>query len=252
MSSCAHLDQPSTSFSSSQLETFTSMTSSEPSYAATLIELSLSTPTPILRFGSFTLKSGRQSPYFFNFGLFNTGALLLSLSSAFADAILAAYPDIGLASSSSSPEVLFGPAYKGIPLVATISTELARRGRDVGFSYNRKEAKTHGEGGSIVGASLAGKRILIIDDVITAGTAIRQAHEIVKAEGGQVVGIVEALDREERGTGTKSTVQEVEEELSVPVVSVVKMRDITSWLKSQGRDAEVADMEEYRKVYGIW
>lgn len=212
---------------------------SESNYAAQLIELSLSTPKPILAFGSFTLKSGRQSPYFFNFGLFDTGALLLSLSSAFADAILLSYPTIGLSDDATvvndAPQVLFGPAYKGIPLVATIATELARRGRNVGYAYNRKEAKTHGEGGSIVGSSLKGKKILIIDDVITAGTAIRQAYEVVKAEGGQVVGIVEALDREERGTGVKSTVQEVEDELKVNVVSVVKMRDITAWLKEQGR-----------------
>lgn len=218
-------------------------------YAATLIELSLSTAKPILQFGSFTLKSGRLSPYFFNFGLFDTGALLLSLSAAFADAILLAYPDLGL--SGDGPTVLFGPAYKGIPLVAAISTELARRGRNIGYAYNRKEAKTHGEGGSIVGSSLLDARVLIIDDVITAGTAIRQAYEIVKACGGKVVGIVEALDREERGTGTMSTVQEVEQELDVKVVSVVKMRDITAWLGSQGRTADVAKMEEYRKVYGI-
>lgn len=225
-------------------------TMASPSYADNIISLSLS--NSILKFGSFTLKSGRQSPYFFNFGLFNTGALLNALASAFADAIISTYPDIGLETASeNSPQVLFGPAYKGIPLVATISTELARRGRDVGYAYNRKEAKTHGEGGSIVGASLKGKRILIIDDVITAGTAIREAHVFVKAEGGNTVGIVEALDREERGTGTMSTVQEVEAELGIRVVSVVKMRDITQWLGGQGKQEEMKQMEEYRKVYGI-
>lgn len=233
------------------------MTTPTPSYANSIISLSLSSPVPILRFGSFTLKSGRQSPYFFNFGLFSTGPLLLSLSVAFADAIISSYPSIGLPSSSSdeddeAPEVLFGPAYKGIPLVAVIATELARRGRAVGYSYNRKEIKAHGEGGSIVGSPLGGqKRVLIIDDVITAGTAIRQAHEIVKSEGGVVVGIVEALDREERGSGVRSTVQEVEEELGVRVTSVVRMRDIMSWLEGEGRAEEVAEMEAYRKVYGI-
>lgn len=208
----------------------------------------------ILRFGSFTLKSGRQSPYFFNFGLFNSGSLLNALAIAFADAIIAQYPLIGLPEGSedlTNPQVLFGPAYKGIPLVATIATELARRGRDVGYSYNRKEAKSHGEGGSIVGAPLSNKRCLIIDDVITAGTAIREAHLIVKAQGGLMVGIVEALDREERGTGVMSTVQEVEEELKIKVVSVVKMRDITAWLGAQGRTDEMSQMEDYRKVYGI-
>ncbi|KAK4048567.1 orotate phosphoribosyltransferase [Microbotryomycetes sp. JL201] len=227
--------------------------SSVPSpYAAALIELSLKSEQPILRFGSFTLKSGRQSPYFFNFGLFNTGALLHSLSVAFADAIVAAYPAIGQRANAQSdtPQVLFGPAYKGIPLVASIATELARRGRDVGFAYNRKEAKAHGEGGSIVGASLNGQRVLIVDDVITAGTAIREAHKIVKAEGGLVAGIVEALDRQERGSGQASTVQEVEQELKVSVISVVKLRDIVDWLRQQGRQQELADMEEYRLRYG--
>ncbi|SCV73063.1 BQ2448_6988 [Microbotryum intermedium] len=232
-------------------------TSSSSPYAATLISTSLASEQPILRFGSFTLKSGRQSPYFFNFGLFNTGTLLLSLSGAFADAIIAAFPSIGLAPAASSshddnsPQVVFGPAYKGIPLVAAISTELARRGRDIGYSYNRKEAKTHGEGGSIVGADLRGKRVLIIDDVITAGTAIRQAHQIVLAEQGHTVGIVEALDREERGVGSLSTVQEIEQELRIPVVSVVKMQDIVAWLDGQHRGAEKLAMEAYRQEYGV-
>ncbi|SGY12627.1 BQ5605_C011g06561 [Microbotryum silenes-dioicae] len=238
----------------------TDNTSSSSPYAATLISASFTSGQPILRFGSFTLKSGRQSPYFFNFGLFNTGALLLSLSGAFADAIIAAFPSIGLtpaapAASGSldnnTPQVLFGPAYKGIPLVAAISTELARRGRDIGYSYNRKEAKTHGEGGSIVGADLRGKRVLIIDDVITAGTAIRQAHQIVVAEQGHTVGIFEALDREERGAGFLSTVQEIEQELGLPVFSVVKMRDIVAWLDGQNRDPEKLAMEAYRQEYGV-
>jgi orotate phosphoribosyltransferase len=186
--------------------------------------------------------------------LFDTGALLHSLSSAFANALISAYPTIGTSSPDiTAPQILFGPAYKGIPLVATIATELASRGRgNIGYSYNRKEVKTHGEGGSIVGSSLGGgKKVLIIDDVITAGTAIRQAYDIVKAEGGEVVGLVVALDREERGQGIKSTVQEVEEELGVRVISVVKMRDITKWLKSQGREEEMQRMEAYRKEYGI-
>ncbi|KAK4046368.1 orotate phosphoribosyltransferase [Microbotryomycetes sp. JL221] len=227
---------------------------SKPSpYAAALIELSLASAQPILRFGSFTLKSGRQSPYFFNFGLFNTGALLHSLSSAFADAILAAYPNIGLvdaADADTIPQVLFGPAYKGIPLVASISTELARRGRDVGFAYNRKEAKAHGEGGTIVGAPLANRRVLIVDDVITAGTAIREAHKIVTTQGGIVAGVAEALDRQERGAGQLSTVQEVEQEFGVAVTSVVKLNDIVGWLKEQGRSEELQQMEIYREQYG--
>lgn len=221
-------------------------------HAENIINLALD--NGILLFGSYTLKSKRISPYFFQFGLFDSGKLLLALSEAFADAIIQAYPSIGLESAKAdetTPTVLFGPAYKGIPLVATIATELARRGRDIGYSYNRKEAKTHGEGGSIVGATLVGARVLIIDDVITAGTAIRQAFEIVKASGGTTVGIVAALDREERGSGPTSTVQEVEEDLKVGVVSVVKMRDIVAWLKSNGREDDVVKMEAYRKEYGI-
>ncbi|GAA6005225.1 orotate phosphoribosyltransferase [Rhodotorula paludigena] len=221
-------------------------------YASAIIETALAAEQPILRFGTFTLKSGRSSPYFFNFGLFNTGALLLALASAFADAILDAYPDLGTpAAAPDTPRVLFGPAYKGIPLVAAIAAELARRGRDVGYSYNRKEKKDHGEGGSIVGAPLEGQRVLIVDDVITAGTAIREAHKIVEAEGGKTAGIVEALDREERGHAQLSTVQEVEHELGVKVTSVVKMRDIVAWLKDQGRDSECKAMEEYRAQWGV-
>ncbi|KAK4701697.1 orotate phosphoribosyltransferase, partial [Phenoliferia sp. Uapishka_3] len=227
---------------------------SSSSFAFPLIELSLKQETPILLFGSFVLKSGRVSPYFFNFGLFNTGSLLLALSIAFADAIISAHPLIGLpsaASSTSTPEILFGPAYKGIPLAASVATELARRGRDVGYSYNRKEKKDHGEGGSIVGADLGGKRVLIIDDVITKGTAIREAHAVVSGNGGITVGIVSALDRQERGTGERSTVQEVEEDLGLPVLSVVKMSDIIAWLESQGRSADVGALEVYRKQYGV-
>ncbi|BGP19951.1 orotate phosphoribosyltransferase [Rhodosporidiobolus nylandii] len=206
----------------------------------------------ILRFGEFTLKSGRSSPYFFNFGLFNSGSLLLALSAAFADAILDAYPTIGTPEGAdSAPQVLFGPAYKGIPLVAAIATELARRGHEIGYSYNRKEKKDHGEGGNMVGAPLKGQRVLIVDDVITAGTAIREAAKIVEAEGGKTVGIAEALDREERGQGELSTVQEVEKELAVKVTSVVKMRDIVAWLKEQGKLDEMKAMEEYRAKWGI-
>lgn len=221
-------------------------------YAAAIIETALASEQPILRFGEFTLKSGRQSPYFFNFGLFNSGALLLALAAAFADAILDAYPDLGQKDASpETPRVLFGPAYKGIPLVAAIATELARRGRDIGYSYNRKEKKDHGEGGSIVGAPLRGESVLIVDDVITAGTAIREAHKVVEAEGGRTVGIAEALDREERGQGELSTVQEVERELGVKVTSVVKMRDIVAWLKAKGKLDEMKAMEQYRAQWGI-
>lgn len=251
-SECAHAVRDLSSGYSAERDRRVLAVSTSP-YAASLISLSLSSSQPILRFGSFTLKSGRQSPYFFNFGLFNSGTLLLALTEAYTDAILDAFPRIGTAEATADdPTVLFGPAYKGIPLVAAIVTELARRGRDVGFSYNRKEAKNHGEGGSIVGTPLDGKRVLIVDDVITAGTAIREAHKIVEAEGGKTVGIVEALDREEKGQqGDLSTVQEVEQALGVKVTSVVKMRDIVSWLKEQGKDDECKAMQEYRDKWGV-
>jgi len=238
-----------------------SLTSSTSPYAASLISLSLSSDQPILRFGSFTLKSGRQSPYFFNFGLFNSGSLLFSLTQAYTDAILESFPLIGLPTTegiqdelNETPTVLFGPAYKGIPLVSSIVTELARRGRgEIGFSYNRKEVKSHGEGGSIVGTPLKGKRVLIIDDVITAGTAIREAFKLVEEQGGKTVGIVAALDREEKGqSGDLSTVQEVEQSLKVKVTSVVRMRDIVNWLNEQpGREQECKAMQQYRDQWGV-
>jgi len=234
------------------LLTVSSSSSTASPYASSLISLSLSSSQPILRFGSFTLKSGRLSPYFFNFGLFNSGPLLLSLTEAYTDAILSEFPHLGTPSATpSDPQVLFGPAYKGIPLVASIASELARRGRDVGFSYNRKEVKQHGEGGSIVGASLKDKRVLIVDDVITAGTAIREAYKVVEGEGGKTVGLLVALDREERGQAELSTVQEVEEALRVKVTSVVKMRDIVAWLREQGREEECQNMEQYRAEWGV-
>lgn len=234
-------------------------TANSADYAAALIRTSLAATPPLLTLGSFTLKSGRLSPYFFNFGLFNTGALLHSLVTALADAVIARYPLVGLvptaesANDDSTPQVLFGPAYKGIPLVAALATELARRERGhIGYAYNRKEAKAHGEGGSLVGASLSGQRVLIIDDVITAGTAIRQAHALVHAEGGHVVALLVALDREERGgEGPESTVMAIERELGVPVLSVVKLRDIVGELERMGRTEDVERMQEYRRQYGI-
>ena len=212
-------------------------------YAASLLSLALSSSA--LLFGSFTLKSGRTSPYFFNAGRLNTGSLLYALGSAFAAAIM---------ESGIEFDVLFGPAYKGIPLAAIVTMELSRAyGKEVGYAFNRKEAKDHGEGGSLVGAELKGKRVLIIDDVITAGTAIREAVQIIKAAGGQLVGIAESLDRQEKGKDSdQSAVQQVESEVGVPVTVVATLLDIIEFLKIRGGyEDELAQMQEYRKVYGV-
>jgi orotate phosphoribosyltransferase len=208
--------------------------------SASFIELCLG--LGVLRFGEFTLKSGRRSPYFFNAGLFNTGRALAELGRHYADAIeRVAWPF----------DVLFGPAYKGIPLVAAASIALAdRHGRDVPWAFNRKEAKAHGEGGSIVGAPLRG-RVLIVDDVITAGTAIRESIDIITAAGAQPVGVVLALDRQERGTGQLSAVQEVEQTLRLPVTSILRLADLIEYLEKSGNASQLAATRAYRAQYGV-
>ena len=195
-----------------------------------------------LRFGEFKLKSGRTSPYFFNAGLFKTGRSLAELGRHYATTIDRA----GL-----QFDVLFGPAYKGIPLVTATSIALAtHHRRDVPWSFNRKEAKDHGEGGTIVGTALAG-RVLIVDDVITAGTAIREAVDIIRGAGGTPVGVVLALDRQERGQGERSAVQEVEQTLGLPVTSIIKLADLITHVESQGNAAQLAALRAYRAEYGI-
>ena len=196
----------------------------------------------VLRFGEFKLKSGRLSPYFFNAGSFNTGGGLAELGRHYAEAIhKTAWPF----------DVLFGPAYKGIPLVAAASIALADRyGRDAQWAFNRKEAKDHGEGGTIVGTPLRG-RVLIIDDVITAGTAIREAIDIITAAGAQPVGVVLALDRQERGTGQLSAVQEVEQTLHLPVTSILKLADLIEYLERSGNASQLAATRAYRAQYGV-
>ena len=196
----------------------------------------------VLRFGEFTLKSGRISPYFFNAGLFSSGRALAALGREYANAI---------AASGLPFDMLFGPAYKGIPLVATASIALAdHHGRNSPWAFNRKEAKTHGEGGAIVGAPLRG-RVLIIDDVITAGTAIREAIDIIRASGGEPVGVVLALDRQERGQGSLSAVQEVEQTLGLPVVSILKLADLITYLEKEGNADQLAAVKRYRSEYGV-
>ena len=199
----------------------------------------------ILRFGEFTLKSGRTSPYFFNAGLFNTGGKLAFLSRCYADAIL---------DSEVEYDVLFGPAYKGIPLAATTVVALsADHGIDKPYCFNRKEAKDHGEGGSIVGAPLAG-RALVIDDVITAGTAIREAAQIIIDDGATMAGIAVAMDRQERGTGELSAIQEVERDYGVPVIGIIQLDHIIGYLEvSHNGELQkyLPAVSRYREEFGV-
>ena len=197
----------------------------------------------VLRFGEFTLKSGRTSPYFFNAGLFSTGRHLAQLGRCYAQAI---------SDSDIAFDVLFGPAYKGIPLAAAASIALAdHHDRDVPWCFNRKEAKDHGEGGNLVGAGMTG-RVLVIDDVITAGTAIRESVDIIHAAGAQLAGVVIALDRQERGQGERSAIQEVEQSLGVPVVSIIRLTDLIAYLQQQpGHAEDVTRIEAYRAQYGV-
>jgi len=200
----------------------------------------------VLRFGRFTLKSGRQSPYFFNAGLFDTGSAIAGLGRAYAAALVR---------SGLEFDLLFGPAYKGIPLVATTAAALHdHHGRDVPFCFNRKEAKDHGEGGRIVGRPLAG-RVLIVDDVITAGTAIRESIDIITAAGATPAGVLLALDREEQGReSTRSAVQEVRDSFGLPVVSILTLSALIDGVRTgvAGVPPEaLADLEAYRAQYGV-
>ncbi len=196
----------------------------------------------VLRFGEFTTKAGRLSPYFFNAGLFNDGTALDRLSQFYAKAILA---------SGIAIDTLFGPAYKGIPLVAVSALALARAGRNLPFAFNRKEAKDHGEGGNIIGAPLAG-RVLIIDDVISAGTSVRESVDLIRAAGASPCGVVIALDRMERGTGDLSAVQEVTRDYGIPVVSVATLDDLLAFLRDRPDfRAHEAAVARYRQEYGV-
>ncbi len=205
--------------------------------------LAFATDIGALRFGDFSLKSGRKSPYFFNAGQFDTGARLARLGEAYASRILDAGPPFDL---------LYGPAYKGIALAAATSIALARlHGRDIPYAFNRKEVKDHGEGGAIVGRALGG-RVLIIDDVITAGTSIRESVEIIRGAGAEPVGVVIALDRQERGRGSLSATAEVGEQLGLPVLSIVTLADLIAYLEERPNcEALLAAVCEHRVRYGI-
>jgi orotate phosphoribosyltransferase len=196
----------------------------------------------VLRFGAFTLKSGRTSPYFFDLGAIDTGAALAALGRFYAAVIAEHEADVDL---------VFGPAYKGIPIAAATTVQLAELyGLDMPWCFNRKEAKDHGEGGLVVGAPLAG-RVLVVDDVITAGTAIREVAQIVEAAGAELASILVAIDRQERGTGEQTAVQQVEQELGVRVHAIVTLDDIVSYLEETGQHTEhLAAVVAYRDEYG--
>ena len=209
-------------------------------YKKEFLELSLELGA--LQFGEFTLKSGRVSPYFFNASLFSKGYAAARLGRYYASAI---------ADSELEFDMLFGPAYKGIPFVTLAAAALAEHHDvDVPYAFNRKEAKGHGEGGNIVGAPLAGE-VMIVDDVITAGTAIREAHQIIASAGADVAGLVISLDRQEIGQGGRSAVQELEEQLKIPVVSIVRLDDLIELLEETSEYAEFLEtVVNYRKHYG--
>lgn len=210
-------------------------------YKSEFLELALE--LDVLHFGDFTLKSGRKSPYFFNVGLFSNG---------YAAAKLGRYYSAAISDSEIEFDMLFGPAYKGIPLVALSAAALAEHHDvDVPYAYNRKESKGHGEGGNVVGAPLAG-RVLIVDDVITAGTAVREAARIIRAGGAEVAGLVISLDRQEIGRDSRSAVQELEQTLQIPVVSIVTLEDLIDLLEESSEYGEhLPAVLDYRKRYGI-
>lgn len=196
----------------------------------------------VLKFGKFTLKSGRVSPYFFNAGLFNSGGDLAQLGRFYASALVAANINFDL---------LFGPAYKGIPIATTTAVALANDHRlDVPYCFNRKEAKTHGEGGNLVGSELKGK-VMLVDDVITAGTAIRESMQLIAAHDAALSGVLIALDRQERGQGELSAIQEVERDFNTRVVAIVSLNDVVEYLVEQGEHDSVTKINAYREQYGI-
>ncbi len=206
--------------------------------------LALMIDQDVLTFGEFTLKSGRQSPYFFNLGAINSGAAMQRLGESYAD---------HLQGSGLEFDVVFGPAYKGIPIAVAASEALARIGRDVGIAFNRKEVKDHGEGGQFVGAAVAG-RVLIVDDVLTAGTAIREAINLVHGAGGEVVGVVIALDRQERSTSGGTAIADLEDELGVPVKSLLCLQDVIEYLdllalENKDHEATVAKIRGYQQAH---
>ncbi|MDD1620001.1 MAG: orotate phosphoribosyltransferase [Methylococcaceae bacterium] len=196
----------------------------------------------VLKFGEFQLKSGRISPYFFNTGLFNSGAQLDKLGQFYAQALIAAGVEV---------DVLYGPAYKGIPLVSTTAIAYSRLKGDIPFAFNRKEAKDHGEGGMLVGAPLKGK-VWILDDVITAGTSVRESVDIIRAAGATVSGVVIALDRQEKGRNELSAVQEVSAQFGIPVIAIISLANIVEFIEQSDASSEkLAIIKTYRQKFGV-
>ena len=197
----------------------------------------------VLKFGEFTLKSGRKSPYFFNAGLFNSGRDLAKLGRYYAAALV---------DSAINYDVLFGPAYKGIPIASATAVQLAElHDQDVPWCFNRKEAKDHGEGGNLVGSPLKG-RIMLVDDVITAGTAIRESMDLIHANGAELAGVLIALDRQEKGKGELSAIQEVQRDYHAPVIAIITLGDLISYLETQPEMAVYLEkVKEYRTSYGV-
>lgn len=209
-------------------------------YQKDFIQLALKAQA--LKFGEFTLKSGRVSPYFFNAGQFQTGSALASLGRFYAQALVGAGVEF---------DMIFGPAYKGIPLATTTATALAdHHQKDMPFAYNRKEAKAHGEGGTLVGAPIKG-RVAIIDDVITAGTAVREVLSLIDAAGAKPAAIVVGLNRQEKGQGELSAIQELEQETGVPVISIINLNHVLQYLETQGDSENLAKVTAYRQQYGV-
>ena len=195
----------------------------------------------VLKFGKFLLKSGRTSPYFFNTGLFNTGAQLGKLGQFYAQALI---------QSGIKPDILYGPAYKGIPLVSATSIAYAQlTASDIPFAFNRKEAKDHGEGGSLVGAPLKG-RVIILDDVITAGTSVRESVDIIRHAGATPAGVLIALDRQEKGQNNNSAIQEVQDSFDMPVIAIIALENIIDYLKTDAND-QLNAILDYQRIYGI-
>lgn len=217
----------------------------QPFSSNAFIDLALS--NNVLKFGEYVLKSGRISPYFFNAGLLATGETLSLLANGYADALAEQVKDTG-----SDELVIFGAAYKGIPFVAATAQALwNNHGINAKWGYNRKEAKDHGEGGNLVGADIKGKAVWVLDDVITAGTAMREVVEILDKAGATVAGIIVALDRKERGQNEQSAIQELAETLNVPVQALVTIDDIIDYVAKNGDSTQLAKMRHYREQYGI-
>lgn len=215
------------------------MSVSSPNLSQTFIQFCIE--KQVLRFGEFKTKAGRLSPYFFNAGLFNDGDSLMRLGEFYAN---------NIEKSGIAFDMLFGPAYKGIPLAASIAIAFARKGRNIPYAYNRKEAKDHGEGGTVVGAPLAG-RVLIIDDVISAGTSVRESIELIEAQGANPCGVSIALDRQERGLGELSAVQEVMQNNNIPVFSIANLTDLLQFVENQqGMAHNLQAIRQYREQYG--